>query len=250
MQPTEPVSSPADPAADAPISPEPEASDSESASPSWWQRLLGVGRDEESTESNAEGTEESSEPEQRVLSEEELQRLVQSEADKRVAALNKAQRDAQRAEERRRLRDEDPWQYAEVERQAEQAQVQDQQLGQVFQDIGSQFDSVTLQPIYDALPPAEQQRIMAIEGAGVGMDGRRLVTTEALKALEKHWRAEGERNAEQKLRKNPAFRKQVLAETRTSGDEPDLLPAGSSQGEHNDDINNFFRRQVGLPTTR
>lgn len=248
MQPTEPTPSPADQAAETPASPDSSSTDSESSSPSWWQRLLG--RREEPTESAPQESEETAEPEQRVLSEEEFQRLVQSEADKRVAAQNKAARDAARAEERRRLRDEDPWQYAENERQAEQAQQQDQQLGQVFQDIGSQFDAVTLQPIYDALPPAEQRRIMEIEGAGVGMDGRKLVTTEALKALEKHWRAEGEKAAEQKLRKNPAFRKQVLSEARVSGAEPDLLPAGVGESEHSDEINNMFRRQVGLPTSR
>src|SRR6476661_11115398 len=118
MQPTEPTPSPADQAAETPDSPDSTAPDSESTSPSWWQRLLG--RREEPTESEAQEAEEPADSERRVLSEEEFQRLVQSEADKRIAAQNKAARDAARAEERRRLRDEDPWQFAENERQAEQ----------------------------------------------------------------------------------------------------------------------------------
>jgi hypothetical protein len=157
------------------------------------------------------------------LTQEELERRVQSETDRR-----EAQRAArQRAEERKKLRDEDPWAYAEQERQAEQAQEQNASVTSFFANVGTQHDRVAIDPLMEALPLTERQRIMALQGAGVGLDGRKLVVNEALKALEKKWKADGEREAESKLRRNQAFRKQVLAETRGQFVEPELLPASS-----------------------
>jgi hypothetical protein len=77
----------------------------------------------------------------------------------------------------------------------------------------------------EALPLTERQRIMGLDGAGVGLEGRKLVVSEALKSLEKHWKEQGEREAEDRLRRNNAFRKQLLAEARGQAVEPELLPA-------------------------
>ena len=94
-------------------------------------------------------------------------------------------------------------------------------------DLGSAHDRVTVDPIFLALPKAEQERILKLDGVGRGLDGRKLVVTESLKALEKHWKAEGAKDAEAKLRRNPAFRKQLLAEARGQTVEPEILSAGS-----------------------
>jgi hypothetical protein len=67
-----------------------------------------------------------------------------------------------------------------------------------------------------------------MEGAGVVLDGRKLIMAESLKALEKHWRSEGAKDAEAKLRDNSIFRKQVFAEHRGSVEEPELLPSGAT----------------------
>jgi hypothetical protein len=86
---------------------------------------------------------------------------------------------------------------------------------------------------------------MKLEGAGTGLEGRKLVVGEALKALEKHWKAEGEREAEAKLRRNPAFRKQVLGESRGTAVEPELLPAFSGSATDRK-VSDILRGYYGL----
>jgi hypothetical protein len=214
--------------------PEPTSDESqEGSSPGWWQRLFNRRPAQEA----GPGDGESGEPgaaSRLTLTQEELDRRIQSETDRR-----EAQRAArQRAEERKKLRDTDPWAFAEQERQAEQTQEQDTHLRDFFSNVGVQHDRIAIDPLMEALPAPERQRIMGIDGAGRGLDGRKLVVNEALKSLEKHWKAEGEKEAEAKLRRNQAFRKQVLAEARGGIVEPDLLPAfsGSASDQKVSDI--------------
>jgi len=165
------------------------------------------------------------------LTEEELQRRVQAEADRREA---KRQSEYQR-EQRRKLRDEDPWGYAQQEREAEQtAQAEGNFMSQLHQ-IGSIHDRTTIDPLLEMLPQADRDRILKMDGAGVGLAGRTLIVKEALKALEKSWKGSGGTEAEKKLRTNAAFRKQLLAEMRGQRTgEPDLLPASAgSDNDHN-----------------
>lgn len=247
MQPTESSPSSSDVHATEPTErteASPEQTD-ERPSPSWWNTLtskLSSRRGEEAAPSAEESTAET-ESQTRTLSNEEIARLVQSEADRREALRNKEARDA----ERRRLRDEDPWQYAEDERQVENAQQTDAQLNQLFQGIGQLHDTATLVPLMEALDPKERERLLALPGAGVGVDGRKLLTTETLKSLEKHWRAEGARDAETKLRRNPTFRKQLMSELGGFGEPEVVPPSGAvSNGVSSDDINNYLRRQIGV----
>jgi len=157
------------------------------------------------------------------LTQEELDKRVQAETDRR-----EAKRAAQAlAERRRKLRDEDPWQFAAEERDAEQKAGIDQQINATFADVGAIHDRYSIDPLMQALPEAERTRIMALEGAGSGLDGRKLLVTEGLKALEKHWKAEGAKEAEKKLRANPAFRKQVLGEFRRGMPEPEFIGNGA-----------------------
>jgi len=186
-------------------------------------------------------------PSVRTMTEEEFQKAIQSETDRR-----EAKRDRERkAEERRKLRDEDPWQFAEQERQTEQLAQQNSQIESIFNTIGAEHDKHTIDPVMQALPKDEQSRILGLEGAGVGLEGRRLLVGEALKALEKHWKAEGAKDAETRLRKNAAFRKQVLAEMRGTTAEPELIPSGSASpnGRSSSEmVNDMLRRQIGLST--
>jgi len=261
MQPTE-STPPEDVHASAP-SEGPEASpeaQEDKVSPPWWKRItdkipsIAVARGEEPDLGVEESTAPAPPPGQRTLSDEELQRLVQSEADKRIAAANKAARDAAREEERRRLREEDPWQYAEQERlEEEQARTvaqQDAQLNSLIANIGEFHDKLTLVPLVNALPPAEVKRIQAIPGAGVGVEGREIIVRESLAALEKHWRAEGEKAAEQKLRRNPSFRKQVLAEMNGGFAEPEMIPpaSGVRGGLSSQEISDRLRQAAGVHT--
>jgi hypothetical protein len=182
-------------------------------------------------------------PAQVVLTEEELERRIQSETDRREA---RRARDAEIAA-RRKLRDEDPWAYAEQERKAEQAAQSDTSIMQLFASIGVEHDRATLDPMFALLPDAEKERILKIEGIGRGLDGRKLIVTETMKALEKHWKAEGARSAEAELRKNEAFRKQILRDSRRDYAEPALLPGSAPEnGRSSDDINDMLRRQIGI----
>jgi len=175
------------------------------------------------------------------LTQEELDRRVQAETDRREAKRAAEQRVA----ERRRLRDEDPWAYAEQDRTAEQSAMQDAGLQSFFANVGTQHDRIAIDPLMEMLPLAERQRIMAIEGAGRGLEGRKLVVSEALKSLEKHWKAEGEKEAQTKLRRNQAFRKQILAEARSGLVEPELLPAISST-QADKKVSDIFREYYGI----
>jgi hypothetical protein len=206
--------------------PEPVSDESrEGSSPGWWQRIFNrrPAAQETATEDGEPGRTGGTSEALR-LTQEELDRKVQAETDRR-----EAQRAArQRIEERKKLRDTDPWAYAEEERKEEQAVQGNFQLERFVTDLGVEHDRVTVDPIFFALPKAEQERILKLEGAGKGLDGRKLVVSESLKALEKHWKAEGAKDAETRLRRNPAFRKQVLSELRGQTPEPEMLPSGSA----------------------
>lgn len=157
-----------------------------------------------------------------------MQRRVQAETDRREA---KRQADAAEAE-RKRLRTEDPYAYAEQEEQAEHQRQLSEQWNQAFATFGSSHDQAVLDPVVLSLPKGEQERILKLEGAGRGLEGRKLIVTEALKALEKHWLAEGEKKAEARLRKNPAFRKQMLLEGRQQSEEPESVEGVAPPNGH------------------
>jgi hypothetical protein len=213
----------------------------EGPSTHWWDRLLNKRPTPEATSADEEQAQASSTSQKLSLTQEELDRRVQAETDRREA--QRAQR--QRAEERKKLRDTDPWAFAEEDRKAEQSQVQDNTTLEFFRNVGTQHDRIAIDPLMETLPVAERQRIMSIEGAGQGLDGRKLVVSEALKSLEKHWKAEGAKDAEAKLRRNQAFRKQILSEARAGIVEPDLLPAYSSS-EADQKVSDILRGYYGV----
>lgn len=238
MQPTAPEPSSVEPSADVPVESEAGSEASQPASRPWFQRLWRGRRNEPlEPEDQPESPETSSAI---TLTQEELDRRVQAETDRR-----EAKRHAQAlAERRRKLRDEDPWAFAEEERNAERATEQDTQTTQWLSNVGSTHDRYAIDPVVHALPEKEQQRILGLEGAGIGLDGRKLIVTEALKALEKQWKAEGAKDAEDKLRRNPAFRKQVLNEFRRGMSEPEFIGSGApSTGDKS--VSDILRRQIG-----
>jgi hypothetical protein len=244
MQPTEQPDTPStgvqapDAAAAEPVSDESR----EGSSPGWWQRLFNRRPAQETPDADGEPEEASSASKPLTLTQEELDRRVQAETDRR-----EAQRAARaRQEERRKLRDEDPLAFAEQERQAEKAAEQDMGLSSFFANVGLEHDRHSIDPLMEMLPQAERKRIMDMEGAGKGLAGRKLIVQEALKSLEKHWKTEGEREAESKLRRNQAFRKQILAEQRGNFQEPELLPAFSGSSTDRK-VSEILRGYYGLP---
>jgi len=214
----------------------------EGSSPGWWQRLFSRRPAQETATEGGESAEAGGASKPLSLTQEELDRRIQSETDRREAKRAAEQR----AAERRKLRDEDPWAYAEQERQAEQTQVQDTQVASFFANVGVEHDRHSIDPLMEMLPVPERERIMKIEGAGKGLAGRKLVVQEALKSLEKHWKTQGEREAEGKLRRNSAFRKQVLAESRGMAVEPELLPSiGPSAADRK--VTEILKDYYGFP---
>ena len=237
MQPTQPEPSSVEPSPDVQASAE-AGSESQRApaSQNFLQRLF---RGRGSQDGEAQDQAESAERPAITLTQGELDRRVQAETDRRESKRI----EAARAAERRRLRDEDPWAYAEQDRQAEQVGQTDQQVTTLFAQIGAQHDRYALDPLVQSLPPAEARRILAMQGAGVGLDGRKLIVEEGLKALEKHWKEEGQKEAEQRLRRNPAFRKQVLGEFRRGAAEPEYISSGAPSAADKD-MSNILRDQI------
>ena len=237
MQPQLPEPSSVEPSPDVQAPVETGSESTPPASRNFLQRLFrGRGSQDGETQDQAEAAETSSAI---TLTQEELDRKVQAETDRREAKRI----EAARAAERRRLRDEDPWAYAEQDRQAEQAQTLDVGTTAMLGNVGATHDRYTLDPLVAQLPEAEQRRILSMEGAGVGLDGRKLIVTEGLKALEKHWKTEGEKEAERKLRRNPAFRKQVLGEFRRGYVEPENIGSGQPSAADKT-VSDILRNQI------
>lgn len=239
MQPQEPPS--AEPNADASAAPEARSEPSQPNASNFlaklWRGMRSV--DEEVRDEPAEQA-----PSTVSLTQEELNRRVQAETDRREF---KRQQEAREAE-RRRLRDEDPWAYAEQDRQAEQAAEQSQNVFSQVGQIEATYDRFALDPLVTSLPEAEQRRILSLQGAGQGLEGRKLIVSEGLKALEKHWKAEGAKDAEERLRRNPAFRKQVLSDARRGVlSDPDFVPSGAP-ATSDKSVSDILRSQVrGTP---
>lgn len=236
MQPTQPEPSAVEPSSDGHVA-EPVSESSQPASRNFLQRLF---RGRGSEEPEPQESEPQTPPSDAItLTQEELDRRVQAETDRREAK-RLAQADAER---KRKLRDEDPWAYVEEERRAEQIAQGDMQVSDMFTQIGATHDRFTIDPLFMAVPEAERTRILGIEGMGMGLEGRKRLVTESLKALEKHWRGEGEKVAEDKLRRNPAFRKQVLNEFRRGMSEPEFVGSGAPSAADKT-VSDLLRSQI------
>jgi hypothetical protein len=198
----------------------------EGSSPGWWQRLFGRGSSEEGRNASGDSINGPDGTSQQTLSltQEEIDRRVQAETDRREELRAKEARKAAK----KALRDKDPFAYADLERQEEEVGTANNQLGDLVTGIGQHYDRASIDPVVLSLPEEERKRILSMDGVGAGLDGRKKLVTESLKALEKHWKAEGAKDAETKLRRNSAFRKQLFSEFRGGMVEPDLLPGGAS----------------------
>lgn len=184
----------------------------------------------------------------------QLEREIQSRADKLIA---KQAREAARAREvedkarqeaelDRRL-EEDPYGVAEeIRTQREQARSLNAQLEPVhsaIRETAGSYDKLVVDRVVTALPPDVQQRLYA-EIQPVGIEGRSRMVAAALDEIRKTAAAEGqargEKAAEARLRKSSAFRKELLAELRGSEDEPELMPP-SGRSPQTADMDDWIR---------
>ena len=236
MQPTQPEPSAVEPSVDGSAA-EPVSDSTTPASRNFLQRLF---RGRGSEESEAQESEPQAPPSNAItLTQEELDRRVQAETDRRESRRLQQQQ----AERKRKLRDEDPWAFAEEERQAERTAQSDMQVNDMFTQIGATHDRFAIDPLVMSLPEAERTRILGIEGMGLGLEGRKQLVTESLKSLQKHWRSEGAKDAEDKLRRNPAFRKQVLNEFRRGASEPEFVGSGAPSAADKS-VSDLLRGQI------
>jgi hypothetical protein len=236
----------------------PDRTDESSDSGGWWSRFLHTRGhhtaapqdDSPATEQNGEHSiAQTSGPRSVTLTEEELnariQRGAQSLHDRETARRNRENAEA----ERRRLRDEDPYRFAQQDKQREDdaalRQQQTEQLMTLLGHVGKQHDAVSIDPIINALPEPERRRILDLPTAGQGLPGRKLVVDEALKAYSRQEYERGYRDAQAKLRKDPVFRKSVLSELRGTYQEPELYSGNGSpqEGLEDDNVSSILRRQ-------
>jgi len=121
------------------------------------------------------------------------------------------------------------WRALDVARrqQAKSLQSQIEPIHTAVRDTSNSYDRLVVDRVVTALPPEVQQRLYQ-EIQPVGIEGRSKMVAAALDEIRRaavaEGKAQGEKAAEQKLRKSSAFRKELLAELRGSEDEPELMP--------------------------
>ena len=177
-------------------------------------------------------------------SREEEERRVQAEVDRRAARAQKQQAQQTRAQQRavleqqeREARQTDVYKATELREQLDAMAAQEQFVAGL---VGA-YDQSTLDPLVGALPEAERGALL--QDAPTGMEGRKALVEKAVAAI----KAQGAREAEARLRKSAAFRKQVLADWRRGAhgdddapEEPELV-SGTNGHRSGGDMNSWLR---------
>ena len=189
------------------------------------------------------GTTETDEP--KAYTRDELGRFVQAETDRRenkrrIDAEAKAKKDQERWE-----MDNDPQAFVERKRQ-EEAQQSDEatKLSEriaVSQAAIDGYDKSVLDPLMLELPEATQKKIVSTHAQLSGFENRQAIAKDALAALKRQYKTEGAREAEARLRSNPALVKQALVDLRDESEDP-VAVSGAASGNHRaPDVNSWLR---------
>lgn len=176
---------------------------------------------------------------------EEHERDIQREVDRRAAHARKAERQA----ERKRLRDEEPLEFARKDAEWEAEDNADAELEQKSAEVGTMlsllvrdYDSHVMDPLVSSIPEDLQAEIL--KKAPPQLEGRKFIVTEVVKAIQTQARKEAEEN----LRTNDAFRKELLRELQDSSDEPELAPAAGKTKvarNQNERMNDLMLQMLG-----
>ena len=161
-----------------------------------------------------------------VLTEAELQRRVQAEAD-RILAKQRKDDEARAAQEREReLRRTDPFAYARMMEDKETELAASRAETQRLTDIVGQqlvfYDRAVLDTFVGALPEDDRLKVIAKEGDGI--ENRKLTAGNTLKALRNRYLAEGRASAKAELMKDQTFIKEILARYGQVTPEPQPAP--------------------------
>lgn len=188
-------------------------------------------------------------PSPKVDGDQEFQRRVQAEVDRREAL--RAQRNKQQQE--RELRRTNPTEYAKLKEQEEAQEGQAGALSRALVTLSQQFDDATVTPLMQALK-TDDERNECLKDAGHGLPGRKEIVTRAIERLRKssydEGYAKGKTDAEKGVRRsNSSLRKELLAELRAEDDEPELVPGnGRGNGSSEVDMNDWMRAALGRRT--
>jgi hypothetical protein len=180
-----------------------------------------------------------------VLTQAELRRHAQAEADRILAKHQREEGERRRREEKRKARETDPYAFAQMEKEdeakAETLQKELEQAQRLAMSTAHAYDASVLDPLMRAVPDAERAKILdAIEP---GIPGRGQAATQALKILEQVWTEKGRNEARKILLNDQAFIKEVLARYGGQHVEPDAIPAVAAQRPAGFNMNDWIRDQ-------
>lgn len=188
-----------------------------------------------------------------ALTESQLARRVQAEADRVMAKRQADEQVRAQQEEERRLREDDPYGYVQLvkerEQQTEAEQRRRREATSLLEQQLHHYDRGILDPVVGALPESVRQKILKGVRAD-GISGRTEVARASLTALRSLWTAEGRETAKSALMKDPAFVKEVLARyagqvERTEPESVHALPPSSrASAQSSDESVNAWMRQA------
>jgi hypothetical protein len=175
-----------------------------------------------------------------TLTRTELEERINAEGNRREA-LRLAKDERTR---RKLVRDSDPLQYAEEERQREAVQEAQEANLATLQQYFAAYDRHTLLPLLNRLPADVRARLAEELGGGVeGLEGRQRLVDGGLDKWEAAIRADERAKAARGLRSNPAARKQALLEEydQAPPSEPEVGGFGGAGGGRDLDMNAQLR---------
>jgi hypothetical protein len=179
-------------------------------------------------------------PGQVTLTPDEIQRRIQSEADRLLARRQKEEAEKAKREREVELRRTNPFEYARLKESEEQellaAQTETKRLTEMIGTQLTMYDRNILDPLVSALPEKLRKDVISAEE---GIPGRKATVTNTIKALRSHWMAEGRASAKSDLMKDQTFIKEVLARFGTPSPEPEPTPVrlGATSGQPGQNTN-------------
>ena len=147
-----------------------------------------------------------------VYTQEQLQRLVQAEADRVLAKRLADERVKAERDREVELRRTDPFEYArlmeERETQLAESQKETERLTGVIATQLQFYDRGVLDPFVGALPEPLREKVIS---KTEGIEGRKETAVATVKALRAHYLAEGRASARSELMRDSTFIKEILA---------------------------------------
>lgn len=175
---------------------------------------------------------------------EKVRREAQAMKDKEIArerAEREREAEREKREQLKKLKDENVYKYVEErdkldqeQEAAERDREAQEQVNKLLYGVAETFDKEVLGPIIDRLPADVKEKILR-DAPGTGIENRKHIAEQALTHLLADAEKRGVEKARESLRKNPAFKKEVLVGEREVEDEPDLLPAAAAGSMSSDE---------------